>query len=391
MAAYFSRRVQVHVLGVLVEGATLQAPFIRSASSLCRPYSRSSNPLFRRTYRHPSSIKPPEHISLSLRHYVSKSESVQPGHIARSPDEVVNAAQELATSQTIPEEEAVYDMLRGAQDLAEALPVKATTSDHGESYSSRQAIIEKLSEAIYELVASPNVFITPRILDAYVSIQSKLSCPETLAPIFELYASKPVAVPKTSPTQYRAQNPKKATAAIPLHIAKTAIDAAADIKNLPICLDIVTKTVSTPAYKRNQWLRRGTLPVTAAVLAPFAAWQIATFYGTYQDMLDPEVARNLTFAGVLTYLGATSTLGYIAVTTSNDQMRRVTWVDGTPLHERWIREDERALLDQVALRWGFNEKSRWGEEEGQDWDALREWVGVRGMILDRVSLMEGME
>ena len=108
-------------------------------------------------------------------------------------------------------------------------------------------------------------------------------------------------------------------------------------------------------------------------------------------MLDPEVARNLTFAGVLTYLGATSTLGYIAVTTSNDQMRRVTWIDGTPLHERWIREDERALLDQVALRWGFQEKSRWGEEEGQDWDALREWIGVRGMILDRVSLMEGME
>ena len=252
-------------------------------------------------------------------------------------------------------------------------------------------MIEKLSKSVYEAVSSPNVFITPKILEIYVSIQSTLRCPETLVPIFEQYASKPIPEPGTRPIRYKPQNPKKISAAIPLHIARTAIEAATKSRNLPICFDIIMNTVCTPAYRRNQWVRRGTLPIAAALSAPLAAWQIATYYGTFQDTLDPHVARGLAFAGILTYLGATSTLGYIAITTSNDQMQRVTWVDGTPLHERWIREDERALLDQVAVGLGYQEKSRRGEEEGQDWEALREWIGIRGMILDRVSLMEGME
>ena len=49
------------------------------------------------------------------------------------------------------------------------------------------------------------------------------------------------------------------------------------------------------------------------------------------------------------------------------------------------------MLDRVACIWGFNQNSRRGEEEGPDWEALREWIGLRGMILDKVSLMEGME
>jgi hypothetical protein len=32
-----------------------------------------------------------------------------------------------------------------------------------------------------------------------------------------------------------------------------------------------------------------------------------------------------------------------------------------------------------------------GEEEGVDWEDLREWVGRRGMVLDKVELMDGME
>jgi hypothetical protein len=41
--------------------------------------------------------------------------------------------------------------------------------------------------------------------------------------------------------------------------------------------------------------------------------------------------------------------------------------------------------------WGFKEESRRGEEEGAEWEELKAWVGRRGMVVDRVELMEGME
>ena len=96
-------------------------------------------------------------------------------------------------------------------------------------------------------------------------------------------------------------------------------------------------------------------------------------------------------AGLSTYIASVGSLGYMALTTSNDQMERVTWVIGMPLWERWVREDERAAGERVAKAWGHREKWKWGEEEGREWRELKEWLGVRGMVLDKVGLMEGME
>ena len=103
------------------------------------------------------------------------------------------------------------------------------------------------------------------------------------------------------------------------------------------------------------------------------------------------MATQIAFVGILAYVGFTATIGVVAVATANDQMDRVTWATGMPLRERWLREEERAMLDRVAVAWGFKESSKRGEEEGQYWEDLREWVGLRGMVLDRVGLMEGME
>lgn len=84
-------------------------------------------------------------------------------------------------------------------------------------------------------------------------------------------------------------------------------------------------------------------------------------------------------------------VGYVAITTANDQMDRVTWASGVPLWERWVREEERAAIDSVAGAWGFESVEKRGDEEGEEWESLRDWVGARGMVLDRVGLMEGME
>ena len=107
--------------------------------------------------------------------------------------------------------------------------------------------------------------------------------------------------------------------------------------------------------------------------------------------MDPQYATSVAFAGIMTYIFTVGGLGYVVVTTANDQMDRVTWSRGVPLWERWVREEERAAFDRVAGRWGFQDVRRRGEEEGTDWDVLREVVGLRGMGLDRVELMEGME
>ena len=107
--------------------------------------------------------------------------------------------------------------------------------------------------------------------------------------------------------------------------------------------------------------------------------------------MDPTQFSQIAFVGILAYLGFTSVIGLVALTTSNDQMKRVTWANGMPLRERWLREDERAAIDRVASAWGLSDNARQGEEEGSEWEELRSWIGRRGMVLDRVELMEGME
>jgi len=94
---------------------------------------------------------------------------------------------------------------------------------------------------------------------------------------------------------------------------------------------------------------------------------------------------------MLTYVGCVGSIGFIALTTANDQMERVTWAKGMPLRERWLREEERAAIDKVAMSFGFSESEKRGDEEGPEWEEFKEWCGVRGMVVDAVELMDGME
>jgi hypothetical protein len=108
-------------------------------------------------------------------------------------------------------------------------------------------------------------------------------------------------------------------------------------------------------------------------------------------MVDYSLALKYTFAGLLAYSGFAVSIGLVALGTANDQMVRVTWIPGTPLRERWVREEERAALDTVAMAWGFEEAHKRGFEEGEEWELLREVCGRKGMILDNPILMDGME
>ncbi|KAI4245415.1 MAG: hypothetical protein L6R40_002475 [Gallowayella cf. fulva] len=257
--------------------------------------------------------------------------------------------------------------------------------------SAKNAAAQLISSTAYKVIKDPNIYITPKLLSTYVNVQALLGRPSSLPEVFYLYAYKPVPKPKTIPVKYTIPNPNKPTAHIPLPVADAALTAAIKTKDLSLCFDIIHYSVCARAFWNSKFLRKALVPISGAVLCPFAVYKLAIELSPYLDTMEPTMAFNVLFGGVLSYVGFTATIGYVAVTTANDQMDRVTWVEGTPLYERYMREDERMLIDRVAGAWGFKQRSRRGEEEGPDWEALREWVGMSGMILDRTELMDGMQ
>lgn len=258
------------------------------------------------------------------------------------------------------------------------------------SPASQQAA-ERLSTLTYSLIAHPPVFITPGVLESYVRVQSILGRPETFPEAFHMYANKPTPQQGTTPVKYTTPNPNKIANAIPKPISSMALQTAIDMKKMAVAMRIVESAYTTPAFHRDKFVRTGLFPTVGLTVAPFAAYAVASQLALYQNTMDSATATNVAFAGILAYVGFTATIGMVAITTANDQMDRITWAQGLPLRVRWIREDERAAVDRIAGAWGFRESWRRGEEEGDDWEALREWAGRKGMILDRVELMEGME
>jgi len=256
------------------------------------------------------------------------------------------------------------------------------------------ATIDTLSTTAYDLLTHQSVDITAPILERYVTIQSLLSRPSSFPSIFDLYHTKPIASTnprKPSTLKYDAPKQDSPTTAIPSTIANAALTAALRTHSLPLALSIIDTSFSAPPFRRNKLLRQALPPLVGAAAAPFALYTLASSISSYQNMLPTENFTAIAFAGMLTYTTAIGTIGYVALTTSNDQMERITWATGLPLWQRWAREEERAAVDRVARAFGFREKWRWGEEEGEEWDGLREWTGERGMVLDKIGLMEGME
>lgn len=262
---------------------------------------------------------------------------------------------------------------------------------HAKMPTNLKRMADELSDIAYKIVKFPPVFITPQVLELYVDIQATLGKPETLPEILLLYATKSLPEEGSSPIRYSKQNPNKVANAVPIAIADHALQSAIKAKNLIAAMDIIEMSYCTKASRRAKFVRKGLLPATGLAVAPVAAYTVATQLAEWQHTMDTAMATQVAFAGILAYVGLTATVGVVAVTTANDQMDRVTWAQGVPLRERWMREEERAAIDKVAGAWGFREAWRRGEEEGEDWDVIKEWIGRRAMMLDRVELMEGME
>lgn len=255
------------------------------------------------------------------------------------------------------------------------------------SSGSWRADIEATSLAI---INNRNTFITPKLLRLYVNIAVTLRSLQNLPAVFDLYASKPIPIKDSSPVVFKQPDPTSIKAAIPLEIAQLALDAAIEARDLALCLNIISTTVATSAFRRNKVARKVSAPALMVLMTPLAAYQLALKYTESAVRSDPDYAFDHSFLAFLTFFSMTSVMGFYAIV-QGAEMDRVTWRPGTKLHTKWTREDERKMADQIAQAWGFQDELKRGEEEGKDWRNLRKWLLSRSMDLDRADLMEGME
>lgn len=335
--------------------------------------------------------------------------------------ELVQEARSLTSSQTVPAEEPIVRLLQRCQDLVEVVVLgksqaKPTAGKEENNATSsllnleensastgkpaptaeirktfQQRITDTISPMTTKLLQDPKVFITPEILGLYTKIQCLLKEADHLPEIFSLYANKPIPRENSSPIKYDEQSPHSIKNAVPTDIANMALEAAIEKRNLPLVLAVIDATFCAPAFYRSKIFRKAALPLCGLAAAPAASYMAATYVSTLQSTMDPSTATGIAFSAILAYITFTSSVGVVAVTTANDQMDRVVWAPGIPLRQRWLREEERFALDKVAVAWGFKEDWMRGEEEGQEWESLREFIGLRGMVLDKTELMEGME
>ncbi|KAI5292534.1 hypothetical protein KEM52_006283 [Ascosphaera acerosa] len=273
----------------------------------------------------------------------------------------------------------------------------------------QQQVIACVSPMLVALLRDSKVFISEKLLRLYTELQCKMQQAEQFPEVFRLFATKPIPLRQqhaekgletlgSSPTaagaaeiKHTSNSPDSPKSAIPADLARLALDVAIRQRNLPLALAILDTTFCTKAFRRAKIIRHAGLPAAFALTAPPGAYVAAKYASTFTTAMDAGTATWVSFSAILAYLTFTGAIGFVAIATANDQMQRVVWAPGTPLRERWVREEERHALDRIACAWGFKDPARRGEEEGEDWEALREIIGLRGMILDKSDLMDGME
>lgn len=344
--------------------------------------------------------------------------------------EVSQDASTLRESDTVPSDDTVVELLRRCQGIAEALVTQeadqkreqsSTVKDEGNAISFLLELEEKnnnsnnnnnmtakrrpvaggnnsqiqlahtVSQIATDIVKDEKVFLSPDVLACYTKTQTLLKRADHFPEIFHLYAHKPAPEENTKPIKFRKATPNSVNCAVPSDLATMALDVAIEQRNLPLVLAIVDNAFCTPAFHRAKVFKKAGVPLGGLALAPGGCYVVSSWAAGLQNTMDPGTATGIAFAAGLAYVGGVSSIGVLAITTANDQMERVTWLPGVPLRHRWLREEERAAMDKVALAWGFKSIDWRGEEEGEEWEALREFIGMRGMILDKTDLMPGMQ
>ena len=307
--------------------------------------------------------------------------------------EIAQQAIAIRSRQPVPQKADIRQSSAGAilsglgNDDSPVTPKRASSRQLNLNALPSPSHLSKLAE---DFIAHDTVFISPTVLAAYIFLQRLLANPKTIPQALYLYAHKPVPIEGSSPPKFSRPSPKSHKQAVPADVADSALTVAIEAKDMPLALDIIDQAYCTPAWRRRRIISKFGLPAVIAAILPLAIYTIAQEASVYSNFLNPDEFKWYVGAGLTTYVLCTSTIGYVALTTHNDHHDRVVWRPGTPLTERYLREDERAALDRIACSWGFKELWRRGEEEGEEWEGLRQWIMRREMVLDKPDLMPGM-
>lgn len=308
-------------------------------------------------------------------------------HCNRAASLAVGSSTSQLTRKSIESDTAASSLLSLDGSVAQSeQPLAAQVSED----SRPSDLTDHISQVAFEVISHPAVVVTPQVLEAYVVIQARLGRAETLPYILSLYASKPKPQQTSGSIEYVSQNPEQAVKALEPDLVEKALDAAIEAKNLDAAIGVIENTYATKAFVRQKLLRKALIPAAVTAVVPVAVYLAASNIANLQSSFDQGTATAVAAAGILAYVGFTGSMGLLAVLTQNDQMKRVTWAPGITLRERWLREEQRAAFDKVACSFGFSQAHKFGEEEGGEFEALRQFVLRKGMLLDRVELMQGM-
>lgn len=277
-----------------------------------------------------------------------------------------------------------------SEDTSAPKPIKAS-HESSLSVSFRTKSAEALCDILYHLIRDPKVNISLPILRNYTTTQCLLGKPEYLPEMFDLYAHKPLATPSANTITFNRRRPWRPRAAIPLPLSTLALSAAIHKRDMGLAIAITDTTVATSSYQLHRFLTQAMPKLSLLTVIPFTAYTVSAWASTYQNTFEPEMAQTMALAAAAAYIGTFGSIGFVAVTTWSDHHDRVHWQVGKELTKRWLEEDERAFLDRIAQAWGFEDKKRRGEEQGEEWEALRDTIGLRGMVLDKTEFLEGMQ
>ncbi|KAK6530311.1 hypothetical protein TWF694_003671 [Orbilia ellipsospora] len=267
--------------------------------------------------------------------------------------------------------------------------VQSPETIEAEKEAKLNAPVHPLMDIAYHIAIHPYIFISPKVLSEYVKLAAILKDPSTIPSVFKLYANKPVISDPSKPA--KVPNPKAAKNAISYQTAKDALQVAITARNMPIALETIDNSVSTSAWCRQKLWTNFVPFTTLAGTIPIGIWKLSDWIAQFQEQWLHEKAMAYAFIGFMTYYICTGSLGMIALLTWNDHMIRVNWIPGVFMRERWFMEEQRALTDRVAMAWGYQEPWKRGLESGWEWEMLRHWAGVRGMIIDASDMVEGRE
>ncbi|KAL5614595.1 uncharacterized protein BROUX77_000432 [Berkeleyomyces rouxiae] len=254
----------------------------------------------------------------------------------------------------------------------------------------RKNTARRISQISFSILAAPNVVVTMPLLTEYIKIHSELGLADTVAESLHLYGSKPLPVIRGDNVTFKKRSSSLPSAAIDEDVAAAALQVALQAKDLDAAINIVDVCYCSRAFYLRKIMASATVPALAAGVIPATSYGVASAFANYNSSIDPTTATTFAFMGITAYIGFTGSMGIVARMSMMDHMNRVTWVPGTPMRKRWLREEERAAMDKIAMAWGFQEAWKHGEESGAEWASLREYLGLKDMILDRVEFMDGM-